>query len=213
MKALIIANSALPPLHIIRKLVRSADLVVCADGGANAARKLHITPNVIVGDMDSISLATKKFFRGVPLLFVDDQNSTDLEKALEFCIQRGLTTINVIGATGERVDHTTGSLGCFKKFGRRAELTLFDPAGEIRVIRKRIRFRAKKGEKLSLIPLERCDGVSTKNLKYMLYNEILELGFREGISNEAIAPDVSVRVRRGTLLLYRLYKKEHQKAR
>lgn len=207
MKALIIANGALPPLQIVRKLVKSADTVVCADGGANAARKLNITPDVIVGDMDSISLATKKFFRGVPLLFIEDQNSTDLEKALEVCIQRGFTTVNVVGATGERVDHTTGSLGCFKKFGRGVELTFFDPIGEISLIRQKTRFRCKKGEKLSLIPLDRCEGVSTKNLKYMLSKEILELGIREGISNEATSSDVSIRVNRGTLLAYRFYPK------
>ncbi len=206
MKALIIANGALPPLQMVRKLIKSANTVVCADGGANAARKLSIKPDFIVGDMDSISLATKKFFRGVPRLFIEDQNSTDLEKALEFCIHRGLTAVDVIGATGERVDHTTGSLGCFKKFGREVELTFFDPVGEIRLVRQKARFKCKKGERLSLIPLNRCEGVSTKNLKYMLCNEILELGIREGIGNEATSSDVLIRVNRGTLLVYRFYR-------
>ncbi len=209
MKALIIANGSFPAVSIVRRLVRSADLVVCADGGANKARKLHITPDVIVGDMDSISPTTKRVCRRVPLLFIDNQDSTDLEKALEFCIQRGYVSINVVGATGERVDHTTGSLGCFKKFGQQAELKFFDPVGFLSLIGKSSRFRVKKGEKLSLIPLEHCKGVLTRGLKYPLRNEILELGVREGISNEAIASEVFVRVKRGTLLLYRFYQEEH----
>ena len=75
-------------------------------------------------------------------------------------------------------------------------------------VQREMRFKVIKGEKLSLIPLDRCEGVSTKNLKYALQNEILELGIREGISNEATASTVSVRLRRGTLLLYRFYRRQ-----
>ena len=117
MRALVIAYGEIPPRTIVRKLAGSADLVVCADAGANSARTLGVRPDVVIGDMDSISLATKRFFRGVPVMFIGDQNSTDLEKALEFCIQRGFRSIDVVGATGGRLDHTTGGLGCFKKFG------------------------------------------------------------------------------------------------
>src|SRR5947207_109302 len=66
MKALIIANGPLPPKAIIHKLYASSNIVVCADGGANHARTLHIAPDVILGDMDSITASTKKYFsRGI----------------------------------------------------------------------------------------------------------------------------------------------------
>ncbi len=71
------------------------------------------------------------------------------------------------------------------------------------MIVKKIEFTATVGEKISLIPLERCKGVTTHNLKYRLQNESLELGIREGISNEATGRKVTISVKRGTLLLYR----------
>jgi len=208
MKALIIANGTLPPRRLVRDLAKSADVVVCADGGANHARRMRVTPDVIVGDLDSVTSSIKKYFHRVPLIFVDDQDSTDLEKALEFCVQRRFKSVDVVGAIGDRLDHTTGSLGCFKKYGEKIELRLFDTVAAISLIRKKAQLLMRIGEKFSLIPLERCEGVTTKNLKYALRNEILELGVREGISNEALARDVSINVKRGTLLLYRFLKME-----
>src|SRR5258708_7345212 len=102
-KALIIANGTLPIASIMRRLVRSADLIVCADGGANHARSMHITPTVIIGDLDSILISTKKFFKNIPLLRVKDQESTDLEKAIEFCISHTIHSVDVAGATGDRI--------------------------------------------------------------------------------------------------------------
>ncbi|MBI4547257.1 MAG: thiamine diphosphokinase [Ignavibacteriae bacterium] len=204
MHALIIANGRSPSPQLVRKLLKHADLIVCADGGANHARRLKIKPDVILGDMDSVTSPTKAFFKSIPQLFIEDENSTDLEKAIEFCIQRKAASIDVIGWSGDRIDHTTGSLGCFKKYGSNVRLRLVDSVGEVTLIQKRSRFKTRKGERLSLIPLERCSGVTTKNLKYGLQNETLELGVREGISNEATASMVTITVKKGTLLLYRI---------
>ncbi len=203
--ALIIANGSLPRPSIVGGLVRRARLIVCADGGASHARRLGITPDVILGDLDSLSDASRRFFRRVPVVFDEDQDSTDLEKAIEFCIRRKFRSIDAVGVFGSRIDHATGSLGCLKKFSPRAELTLYDLEGSVSLIRGRERLHAAKEEKLSLIPLERCEGVTTKNLRYPLKDDVLELGVREGISNEATASSVEVRLRRGTLLLYRFY--------
>ena len=40
----------------------TADYVICADGGANYARELNIKPDMIIGDMDSITAETRAFF-------------------------------------------------------------------------------------------------------------------------------------------------------
>lgn len=203
MHALIIANGALPSRRVIQKLVSSAEIIVCADGGANAARRLHIKPDVILGDLDSIVPSTRKFFHGTPLLQIDDQNSTDMEKALTYCTERGVKSVDVVGATGDRLDHTTGNLGCFKKFGNQMQLRFVDSFGELALIRSSVKLLMDIGDKLSLIPLERCTGVTTSNLKYLLHNDLLELGVHEGISNEAVGKEVTISVQHGTLLLYR----------
>ncbi|OLD74709.1 MAG: thiamine diphosphokinase [Ignavibacteria bacterium 13_1_40CM_2_61_4] len=202
-RALILANGPFPPPDVLRELRAHAALIVCADGGANWALRSKIKPDIILGDLDSILPSTKRHFRDTPILKMEDQESTDLEKAIRYCIGRRAASADIIGALGERIDHTTGSLGCFKKFGNRIRLRFVDGAGELTQIGRSVRFKTRKGEKVSIIPLDRCTGVTTRNLKYALKNGTLELGVREGISNEATGAVASVAVKTGTLLLYR----------
>jgi thiamine pyrophosphokinase len=205
-RALIIANGSTPSRELLEEFVEERMFVVCADGGANRARRMGIAPSVIIGDFDSITKATLRYFGTVGLRHMPDQNSTDLEKAITFCIREGRHAITIVGATGDRLDHATGALGCFKKFGGKADLTVVDDVCEITRIKKRVSFEAIAGEKISLIPLDRCSGITTLGLLYSLKNETLELGVREGISNAATGTRVSVSVKRGTLLLCRFRK-------
>ncbi len=206
MKSLIIANGELLNARLVRRLARASDVVVCADGGADAARKYRIVPDIILGDLDSISVKSRTHFRHLPILRNGDQESTDLEKAIEYCIKRRCTSASIVGATGSRIDHATGSLGCFKKFRGRIALTLYDVEGEVTLVDNSVRLRTRRGERISLIPLERCTGVTTRNLLYPLRGASLELGVREGISNVATSTSVSISYKRGTLLLYRSHR-------
>jgi thiamine pyrophosphokinase len=203
MNALIIANGPLPQRATVRRLAASADLIVCADGGASHARALGIRPHVILGDLDSLTGPARTEFARVPLLRIDDQESTDLEKAILYCLRRRVRTAEIAGALGGRIDHATGSLGCFKRFRGKIRLRFYDRYGVLSLVEGSVSVQSSPGSKISLIPLERCTGVTTRNLLYPLTNGVLELGIREGISNEATGSRVSVSLRRGTLLLYR----------
>ncbi len=205
--ALIVANGELPPRDIVRRLIRRAGLVVCADGGANRLRRFRIAPDIILGDLDSISPATARHYRNTPTLEYPDQVSTDLEKAIRLSIQLGIRSADVIGALGGRIDHTTGSLGCFKRFGDEIDLRFHGGGGVLSRIRRKVILKTRRGETISLIPLDRCTGITTKGLKYPLNSESLETGVREGISNEATGRTATISVKWGTLLLLRFDKR------
>ncbi|MBA4312090.1 MAG: thiamine diphosphokinase [Chlorobiaceae bacterium] len=205
MHALIIANGNISNPDFVRGLAKFASQIICADGGANHARELGIKPSLIIGDFDSILPSTQTYFHDVAQIQIDDQYSTDLEKAIQYSIDHSITSIDIVGALGTRIDHSTGSLGCFKKFGTRIHIRMLDSEGELTLIRNEVHLDMHKGEKLSLIPLDKCTGISTINLKYNLNNESLELGIHEGISNEAISEKITIRVAAGTLLLYRFH--------
>ena len=53
-RIIIFANGDLPGPDQISKLLRSDDFVICADGGTRHALALGRTPNLVIGDMDSI---------------------------------------------------------------------------------------------------------------------------------------------------------------
>lgn len=200
--ALIICNGEVPSRSMMRSLLASKPMVLCADGGANKARSLGIVPEYIIGDLDSVTKSTLRYFKTVPLIQDTDQNSTDLEKTLEFFLSNGGGSATVIGATGDRPDHTMANFSILLKYHHRLRILFFDERCTVQVVSSSIRTNATVGQQISLVPMGVCSGITTTGLRYPLKNESLELGVREGSSNEAISKSISISVRHGALLLF-----------
>jgi thiamine pyrophosphokinase len=201
-KALVICNGDVLSKAKIALLLREKPFIICADGGANKARLLGIRPHAIIGDLDSISSRTRKHFSRVEKIHIADQESTDLEKALDFLLKLLIPSATVVGATGGRIDHSLANLSILKKYHKRIRLLFSDPFCDIRIIDNKIVFEAIVGSVISLMPLDRCEGIQTIGLKYPLDNESLELGEREGASNVVISSPVQITVKKGCLLLF-----------
>ena len=168
---------------------------------------MGIRPDAIVGDLDSISPATRKFFSRVETIHLRDQESTDLEKALDYLLMKKIYDVVVVGATGGRPDHTLANFSILKKYHRRMRLRYSDSFCELQVIDRSLSLESEVGSVVSLMPLGKCDGITTTGLKYRLRNETLELGVREGTSNEVISSPVKILVKKGSLLLFILKKR------
>lgn len=193
-----------PPLRAdIEREIKRARIFICADGGANTALRLKLTPDVIIGDFDSVRGETLRKFASSDLIRVAEQETTDLEKALNYCVNVRHREVHIFGALGLRADHAAASLGLFVKYGQELKLRVYDSFGVISSVTKSERLNVAKGQKLSLIPLRKCRGVRTRGLKFPLRRENLELGVREGISNEALSKRVEISLDSGLLLLYR----------
>jgi len=160
-----------------------ASFFVCADGGANSAAVFGATPDIIVGDLDSITRGTTRRFKRVKILRMPDQNSTDLEKALSYVLGKGYREVVVLGGTGGRLDHLAGNLSALGKFSRRAAIRFVDDEGVLQAVGREFVLEAPRGTTVSLIPLSACTGIKTSGLKWELKNESLELGKRESTSN------------------------------
>jgi thiamine pyrophosphokinase len=201
-RALILVNGQPPSKRLLLRLLKQSAVFVCADGGANTAAQFGLRPDLIIGDLDSIASVTLRKFRGVRTKKISDQNSTDLEKALNWVTRMGYTDIVVSGATGRRLDHSLGNMSALVKFSRKASIRFVDDASELCFVGSECRFEAMPGTVVSLIPLSLCEGIVTHGLKWELKNESLRLGFRESTSNVVKSSPVSIRVRRGDLLLF-----------
>ena len=203
--ALVICNGEMPPKKFLTPLLKDKPFIICADGGANKARVLGITPHCIIGDLDSITQTTRKYFSSVPIIHLKDQYSTDLEKALNYLVANGFSSAIVVGAMGERPDHTLSNFSILLKYHSKIALKFLDERCTVEVIQKKIRFYVKIGQQISLVPIGKCSGITTGGLKYPLKNETLALGVREGSSNEAIKSIVSLTVKNGSLLLFKIH--------
>jgi len=205
--ALVFCNGDMLSQKAIDPLLQGEPFIICADGGANKARLLGIRPHAIIGDLDSISARTRKHFSRVETIHIADQESTDLEKALEFLLKLLIPSAIVVGATGGRPDHSLANLSILKKYHKKIRLLFSDPFCDIQIIEGKIVFDAIVGSVISLMPLDRCEGIHTIGLKYPLDNESLELGEREGTSNIVISSPVQITVKSGCLLLFVVKKK------
>ncbi|MDZ7291382.1 MAG: thiamine diphosphokinase [candidate division KSB1 bacterium] len=207
--ALIIANSLLPAPTVLDECRARADLILCADGGANRARERGLVPDFIVGDLDSILPETRATFTKAQYIHQPSQYATDLEKTLQFAVEQGIQRALLVGISGLRFDHQICNLNIAEKFCTQLEIEIHDdfgigtflPAQEAEAI---TRFDAFLGQQISLFAFRRAEGIFTEGLKYPLKDEALEWAVRDGLSNEVIQTPVTIRVRKGVLFVYRV---------
>ena len=203
LSAVIVGNGEPPSGELFAECAREADLILCADGGADTARRLGYAPDYIAGDLDSVTSLGIKGITSDRLIRVDaDDSGTDMQKVLLLAVQLGAEGADLLGFTGRRTDHTLWNLSLLRTFGDRLHMRLIDEYCETRLINGRVRFRADAGQRLSLCPLDGpADGIETEGLRWPLKGESLLPGSRDGISNEVSASPVEIRVGSGDLLL------------
>lgn len=204
--ALIICNGELPDKRILRPFLRKNPLIVCVDGGANSALKLHLIPHVIIGDFDSISEQTEKHYlrtTQIKFIYLRRQTDTDFEKALRYVTSREIPKAIIVGATGNLLDHTLGNFSILVRFVSKLEIKIIDTNYFGEFVNHFLDFKCVIGSRISLIPLPGAVGITTSGLKYQLSDESLEYGVREGTCNEATAEHVRINLRKGILLILR----------
>ena len=93
MHIVVFANGEQSKKETLEEFAKQADLIVAADGGANKALDSNISPDLIIGDMDSVFENSKNILRKSEFLTDKNPQKTDLEKAIEFCLAKGATSM------------------------------------------------------------------------------------------------------------------------
>ena len=117
-------NGQFPKKEYPLYLLESADYVICCDGAIDTylrhfrGRNLR-RPDVVVGDMDSLSKKTAERFRDIAVK-IDEQETNDQSKAFHYILEHfpDVDTIHILGATGKREDHTIGNLSLLMEYAR-----------------------------------------------------------------------------------------------
>ena len=122
--AVIVGNGQFPKREYPLYLLESADYVICCDGAIDtylrhfSGRNLR-RPDVVIGDMDSLSKKTAERFRDIAVK-IDEQETNDQSKAFHYILEHfpDVDTIHILGATGKREDHTIGNLSLLMEYAR-----------------------------------------------------------------------------------------------
>lgn len=181
------------------------DKIIAVDGGANKARKVELLPDIIIGDLDSISEQNKNYYsqNNVELLkFPVEKDQTDSEIAVDYCLENDIEKIYLTAALGGRVDQQLANLNLLEYINQlKLEAVIISKKVEIALIKSSHRFLDKKGYRLSLIPQSKIvKKVSIKGCKYNLEKQDIKRSESRGISNLIENTEAEVTVESGLLI-------------
>ena len=205
-RIIIFANGELPDLDKARSLIQSDDYIICADGGTRHALALDITPDLVIGDMDSAERGQLQKLQEdhVSLeLFPHDKNETDLELAIQRALELNPKQITIIAALGGRLDQTLANIALLTDPRLSTfDVRLDDGVEQILFCRNQAQVRGRSGDLVSLIPWGGVvSEVETTNLKWVLNKETLYPDKTRGISNEMLGESASISIGSGLLLI------------
>ena len=201
--ALIVGNGETPSQTLLDQFWSTVDLRIGADGGANQLLSLGLKPDFVVGDLDSLTEANRKQFQASQLHLVTDQETNDVSKVLEFCHQRGIKGVHLLGMQGDRTDHFMACLDSCYGFRNLLEISLWNEAERIDLSTVRWSAVLPIGTTVSLIPaFGPVTEITSWGLGYALAGRSLCPGQPpSGVSNLSVEPDVRIEFAEGTLLV------------
>ena len=205
-RIIIFANGELPDLEKARTLLRGGDYIICADGGTRHALALGVTPDLIIGDMDSVERGQLQKLQEAEVsmeLFPHDKNETDLELAIQRAVEMNPVQIIIIAGLGGRLDQTLANIALLTDIRlSNMDIRLDDGVEEIFVCRDQAQVHGRSGDILSLIPWGGVvSEVQTTNLKWPLNKETLYPERTRGVSNEMLGESASISIGAGLLLI------------
>jgi thiamine pyrophosphokinase len=202
--ALIIAGGESVERSMLARL-DSPTWVVAADSGLDQANELGIRPDLVIGDMDSVTPAALAAAESTGIAIKRhpvDKDATDLELAIDAATDRGFDAAIIIGGTGGRMAHTLANLLLLTR-KRRIRLewitshalvaALF--AGEIGT------YPAEDGALISILAVGDAAICTSSGLRWPLEGHPLDPGTTRGISNEIVATAATVTVVEGQVLI------------
>ena len=167
--AIILANGDYPFADVPVQLLKEAPYVVCCDGGANEYIEKGYTPDIIIGDGDSLSEENRRLYADL-IHHNPDQETNDQTKAIQFLLSQGKKRIAIVGATGKREDHTIGNISLLMEYMRMGvEVCMYTDYGVFVPCKDTCVFECRPGQQVSIFNFT-AKGLKSKGLAYPIYD-------------------------------------------
>ncbi len=207
-KALLILNGELDlDRKDLEQLIKDKkiDKIIAIDGGANIARELNLQPDLIIGDLDSITESNKEYFSNKKIetiKFPVEKDQTDTEIAVDYCLENNFKELFLTAALGGRIDQELANLNLLEYiYELDLKAKIISQKTEIALIDQKKKFFNKKGYRLSLIPQTKVViGISITGCKYNLESQQMERAKSRGISNLIVSQEAEISLEKGLLI-------------
>ncbi|MCG6538119.1 MAG: thiamine diphosphokinase, partial [Syntrophales bacterium LBB04] len=184
--------------------------LICADGGARHLDALGLMPDVIIGDMDSLSPdLLRRFEEGGSraIRHPRDKRETDTQLALEYALQLEPDEIRIFGALGGRIDHALANISLLAEAAKKGVPTkLVDEWCEVFCVDRDCIIEGMPGQTLSLLPLSsQVCGINLEGFAYPLSGGTMQIGAPYGLSNRLQVRRGAISIDSGLLLVVRYH--------
>lgn len=202
MRCIVIAAGDLSSLEALDLTINKQDIILCADGGYAHAKRLGITPTLIMGDFDSYEDSLPE---GIEVKRFDSiKDDTDTMLAIKEGIVRGCDDFVLIGALGGRLDHSYANIqGLAYLVEQGYSACILDADTSIYMIKNSaMKLQKREGYAVSVFAYsETCTGVALGGLFYSLTGATVTQNFPIGVSNKFEDAYAEISVEQGTLLI------------
>lgn len=190
--------------------------IIAADGGYVNLIRMHKTPDVLIGDFDSL-LEAGISEEMLPMNQFEicrlpcEKDETDILAAIKHGMKLGYNKFHIFGGTGDRIDHIFANIQCLTFLANHGcEALLYGMDFEACVLKDSVmKFKEETQGTVSIFCLgETAQGVTLEGLKYPLNDVVLNYDDPIGVSNEFIGKKSSIQVKKGLLLIIRYYSKK-----
>jgi len=165
-KAALIIDGEFPVNKKLIEKIKSSDMTIAVDGAANTLIDNGIIPNVAVGDFDSIDSSSKDNI--ATIVHMENQNKTDLEKTLDWCIDHNYLCLSIFGISGKSEDHFLGNFFIINEYADSIDCIIYTDYSTITPCIGKTTFKSFDGETVSIVSFEQENKVTSTNLEYPL---------------------------------------------
>ena len=172
---------------------RSYDYVIAADAGLEVLRPLHISPNAVVGDLDTVDKKVLEEYQNQPDIEFEihkpEKDETDTELALLTAARQGCEAVDI--------------QLMYQFFCQGMEVNIYDARNRLYLLGGHKVFHREEvyGKYISFLPMtETVEGLTLRGFKYPLQRRTIGLGTSLCISNELKREEGILELEKGVLL-------------
>lgn len=199
----VLADGLFPENKQVLAFLKKASVLICCDGATIKLLKYGLKPDFIVGDMDSLPQQYQWQFKAI-IVESEEQETNDLTKAINHAITLGLEQVVILGATGQREDHTLGNIGLLVEHGQKLHIQMISNFGVFTPLYASSVLPSFAAQQVSIFSITGNPKITTGNLKYPLNKETLP-NWWNGSLNEALSNSFSLDFKDGGLVVFRAF--------
>lgn len=201
-QAVILANGEFPSHEIPLSILNNNEYIVCCDGAINTLSHSKITPQAIVGDCDSLSDENKIRYKNL-IIQINEQETNDLTKSVQYCIEQGKKDLIVLGGTGKREDHSIANISLLADYIEYIDdICMVTNYGVFNAINTSSIFETYPGQQISLFSISACE-ITAEKLKYPIQNRVFT-NWWQATLNESESDNFMIKTN-GKLIVFRAF--------